>query len=109
MRVFHHRTEFGVIAVAAAGFALVALVTLVPYFSRLNWRWLTTAGALTYPFYLVHDRLGIVAIAVAAHSTSLPPTVILILVPIAMLLLAWLLHACVENPLAPRLKRALLR
>ncbi|SEF88776.1 Peptidoglycan/LPS O-acetylase OafA/YrhL, contains acyltransferase and SGNH-hydrolase domains [Actinacidiphila yanglinensis] len=109
MEVFHHRTSFGVVLVVALGFAAVAAVTLVPSVARLNWRWLTTAGALTYPFYLVHDHLGIVAIAVAVHSTPLPPLAVLLLVPLAMLVLAWLLHRLVEKPLAPRLKRVLLR
>ncbi|MFJ2953261.1 acyltransferase family protein [Streptomyces sp. NPDC087270] len=109
MSVFHHRTEFGVIAVVAFGFAAVAAVTLVPSISRLNWRWLTTAGALTYPFYLVHDHLGTVTVAVLVHSTVLPPAVVLLLAAGMMLVLAWLLHRLVEKPLAPLLKRALLR
>lgn len=49
MDVFHHRSELMVIVVLALGFLAVIAVTLVPPIANLNWRWLTTAGALTYP------------------------------------------------------------
>jgi peptidoglycan/LPS O-acetylase OafA/YrhL len=107
--VFHHRTQAGVIAVVAFGFAAVAVVTLVPRVANVNWRWLTTAGALTYPFYLVHEHLGWVAIDKLHHRTSLPDTAVLLVTIGSMLLLAYLLHRLVERPFAPRLKRALAR
>jgi peptidoglycan/LPS O-acetylase OafA/YrhL len=109
MDVFHHRSELGVIAVVAFGFAAVAAVTLVPWISRVQWGWLTTAGALTYPFYLVHEHLGWVVIDKLTHHTSLSPGVVFAGTALAMLVLAWLLHRLVERPLAPLLKRLLSR
>ena len=38
-----------------------------------NWRWLTVAGALTYPFYLVHEHLGWVVIRVLHRGLGLDP------------------------------------
>ncbi|HEY5833506.1 acyltransferase family protein [Streptomyces sp.] len=109
MHVFHHRSQFGVIAVVALGFLAVAAVTLVPWISRVNWGWLTTAGALTYPFYLVHEHLGWVAIDKLHHRTSLPDAVVFAVTVLVMLVLAWLLNRLVEKPFGPRLKRVLSR
>ncbi len=105
--VFHHRSQLVVIAVVTLAFAAVAAVTLTPL-GRVNWRWLTTAGALTYPFYLVHEHLGWVLIDALRHGARLPAAVVLVTCPAAMLLLAWLLHVAVERPLTPRIRRALL-
>jgi peptidoglycan/LPS O-acetylase OafA/YrhL len=44
--------------VLTAFLALLALAGPGPL-ARLRWRWLVYAGALTYPFYLVHQSLGI--------------------------------------------------
>ncbi len=109
MDVFHHRTQFAVIAIVALGFAAVAAVTLVPWIARVEWRWLTTAGALTYPFYLVHEHLGWVVIGKAREHTDLSAGVIFAGTVLAMLVLAWLMHRLVERPLAPLLKRVLSR
>jgi peptidoglycan/LPS O-acetylase OafA/YrhL len=107
--VFHHRSQFGVIAVVTLGFAAVAAVTMVPWIARLDWRWLTTAGALTYPFYLVHDHLGLVAVDKLSHHTDLAPVAVLCVAAGSMLVLAWLMYLLIERPLAPRLKRLLTR
>jgi peptidoglycan/LPS O-acetylase OafA/YrhL len=105
--VFHHRSQAGVIAVVAFGFAAVAVVTLVPRVARLDWRWLTTVGALTYPFYLVHEHLGWVEIDKLHHRTGLSDPAVFAVTVLTMLLLAYLMTRLVERPLAPRLKRVL--
>ncbi len=104
--VFHHRSPLTVIAVVTLAFAAVALVTLTPL-GRIDWRWLTTAGALTYPFYLVHEHLGWVVIDALRHGARLPAPVVLVCCPALMLALAWVLHLAVERPLTPRIRRAL--
>lgn len=109
MHVFHHRSPTVVIAVVAFGFAAVAAVTLVPWISGVNWRGLTTAGALTYPFYLVHEHLGWVEIDKLHHKTSLPSSAVFLVTVLSMLVLAWLMNRLVEKPLAPKLKRILSR
>lgn len=37
-------------------FALMAAVALG--WLRLDWKWLSVAGALTYPLYLIHQYIG---------------------------------------------------
>jgi peptidoglycan/LPS O-acetylase OafA/YrhL len=84
---------------------VVMAVIAMGWTSRIQWRWLTTAGLLTYPFYLLHEHIGWTLI----HGTRdlAPPWVILVLVLLAMLFAAWLLHKLVEKPVAKWLKRHL--
>ncbi|MCK7623028.1 acyltransferase [Streptomyces sp. RS10V-4] len=103
---FSYRSAAVVIALVTAGFALVAAVALGA-FRRADWRWLTVAGALTYPFYLVHEHLGWVVLGALHRGAGLPAYATLPLTVALMLLLAWLLHRCVERPLTPRLRRAI--
>jgi peptidoglycan/LPS O-acetylase OafA/YrhL len=107
--VFYHRSDLVVIAVVALGFLAVIAVTLVPRIASINWRWLTTAGALTYPFYLVHEHLGWVVISKLSQHTSLAPIAIFGVTVVFMLALAYAMHRVVEKPLAPKLKRILQR
>ncbi|MGX7757983.1 acyltransferase family protein [Streptomyces angustmyceticus] len=103
---FSYRSTAVIIAVVTLGFALVAAVAL----GRLrwaNWRWLTVAGALTYPFYLVHEHLGWVVVRALHHDLGLPSYATLPLTVVLMLLLAWVLHRFVERPLTPVLKRSI--
>jgi len=105
--VFHHRSPSAVVALVTLAFAAVAAVTVTPL-SRIGWRWLTVAGALTYPFYLVHEHLGWVVIDVLRHGARLSAPVVLASGVVAMLFLAWLLHVTVERRCTPRIRRALL-
>ncbi|MEU3753300.1 acyltransferase [Streptomyces olivoreticuli] len=72
---------------------------------RLDLRWLTTAGALTYPLYLIHERLGWLVIR---HTAGLVPRYVLLpALVLAMLQAAWLVHRYVERPLSAALGRGL--
>jgi len=73
--------------------------------SRVQWRWLTVAGALTYPFYLLHQHIGLTIIN--AMQDVRPRLLTLALVILAMLAAAWLLHRLIERPLARVLKQKL--
>ncbi|WP_369358332.1 acyltransferase family protein [Streptomyces sp. cg2] len=103
---FSYRSATVVIAVVTAGFAAVAAVALGA-FRWADWRWLTVAGALTYPFYLVHEHLGWVVIGALHRGAGLPSYATLLLTVGLMLLLAWALHRWVERPLTPRLRGAI--
>ena len=63
---FAHRSPSASSLVVAFGFVAVAAIAL-GWLNWANWRWLTVAGALTYPFYLVHEHLGWVVVR-ALHS-----------------------------------------
>lgn len=103
---FSYRPSLGIVAVVTLGFAAVAAVALNAL-QWADWRWLTTAGALTYPFYLVHEHLGWVVIGALHRGLGLPSWAVLLLTTASMLLLAWLLHRLVERTLGPVLKRSL--
>ncbi len=85
-------------------FAVMAVVA-VGRLSAIRWRWLTVAGALTYPLYLLHQYIGWTLIA--ALRDHLPRYGTLAVVTATMLLAAWLLHRLVERPLAGALRRRL--
>lgn len=70
----------------------------------VRWRWVTYAGALTYPFYLLHDHIGFAVIYWLYQRAHLSAYVVLPLTLGAMLVLAWLVHRFVERPLAAWLK-----
>jgi len=103
---FAHRTSLGIVLVVAFGFVAVAAIA-VGWLRWANWRWLTVAGALTYPFYLVHEHLGWVVIKVLHRDLGLPSAVTFALTLASMLTLAWLLNRFVEDRLTPRLRTAL--
>ncbi|WP_432159620.1 acyltransferase family protein [Streptomyces sp. NRRL F-5630] len=105
---FSYRSTVVIIALVTLGFAAVAAIA-VGWLDRVDWRWLTVAGALTYPFYLVHEHLGWVVVHALHVSLGVPAAVTFPATIGAMLLLAWLLHRCVERPLTPKLRRAVAR
>jgi peptidoglycan/LPS O-acetylase OafA/YrhL len=86
-------------------FALVALVTLTRVASW-NARWMTAAGALTYPLYLIHENLGWAVIT--KTQAYMGPWTAVALATIVALAAAVLLHRFVEQPFGGRLRRATL-
>jgi peptidoglycan/LPS O-acetylase OafA/YrhL len=88
-------------------FYAVMLAVALGAFARIQWRWLTVAGALTYPFYLLHHQIGLTMFrAVQGH---LPNWMIVVAVTTILLGVSWLVHRFVERPLAPIMKRAMRR
>ncbi|RFU23439.1 acyltransferase family protein [Geodermatophilus marinus] len=91
---------------------LMALFFLALVRGRLDWmswRWLTVAGALSYPFYLIHQNVGYTMIGVLAGRHGVSAYVVLPATVLAMLLLSWLLHRLVERPVSAFLQRQLRR
>ncbi|HZB20807.1 MAG TPA: acyltransferase [Blastococcus sp.] len=84
----------------------IGLATLTRL-DRLDWRWLTFLGALTYPLYLVHQVPGWVLIHRVAPV--LPAYVTVGLVLVVVLAAAYLVHRFVERPVGGRLRRAVER
>lgn len=101
-----HRDPYVVVLIVTVAYGAVAAVAL-GWTRWASWPWLVTAGALTYPFYLVHEHLGWFVIRVLRRGLGLPAWPTLILTVLGMLVLAWLIHRFVERPFGPRLKRAL--
>ncbi|MFD4545208.1 acyltransferase family protein [Streptomyces sp. NPDC058466] len=103
---FSYRTSFGIMLVVTLGYAAVAAIAL-GWLNWANWRWLSVAGALTYPFYLIHEHLGWVAIKAYHQTLHIPSYDTFALTVATMLLLAWLLNRYVEGWLTPRLRSVL--
>lgn len=87
-------------------FILMALIAL-HVFDRIDWRWLTTAGTLTYPLYLLHQYIGLTIIKLV-HGYG-PAWLLLIGVVLFLLLVSWLMYRLVERPIARLLRRHLQR
>ncbi|MFE5033736.1 hypothetical protein [Streptomyces sp. NPDC056683] len=74
----------------------------------LRWRWPVTAGALTYPFYLVHQCLGVpLAKGLVRAFPGLGPLPATALSVVCMLGLSLLVHRLVERRLGRRLRQRL--
>jgi peptidoglycan/LPS O-acetylase OafA/YrhL len=83
---------------------IVLLAIALGFTDRIQWRWLGTAGALTYPFYLLHQRIGYSLIRTMHANTGLPAPVLIGGAVLVLLMAAWLVHRWVERPLAPLLR-----
>jgi len=95
--------------VALACTAMIGLILLATRtrLARLRWRWLTVAGAITYPLYLLHEAWGRHLILLLHEHV--PKYVLLVGVSLLMIAVAYLVHRFVERPLGPPLRRALER
>ncbi|MEU3494103.1 acyltransferase [Kitasatospora cineracea] len=94
-----------VVLMTVAYLAMIALAL-----GKLSWlrgRWLTVAGALTYPLYLLHEHIGWTAIRLLRHH--LAPWPLVGALTAGMLLAAWLVHRFVERPLSALLSRGMTR
>jgi peptidoglycan/LPS O-acetylase OafA/YrhL len=90
------------------GFLVLLMLATIGPLSRLQWRWLVTAGALTYPFYLVHQSIGVpLAKELTAHVPGLAPWPTVVLTLAAMLSLARLMNTYVEKPFGTIMRRQL--
>ncbi|MFJ8744139.1 acyltransferase family protein [Embleya sp. NPDC127516] len=93
-----------ILVVLTGIYAAVAIVAL-GWTSRIRWRWLSTAGAMTFPLYLTHFVLGL--IVVHHFRGRLSPPVLIACVTIGAVVLAYLLQRFVERPLGRSLRTAL--
>jgi peptidoglycan/LPS O-acetylase OafA/YrhL len=85
---------------------VVLLLIALGRADRIRWRWLSVAGALTYPLYLLHARIGHTVIRAAYEHTRAPVWTIVAGTTVLVLGLAWLVHRYVERPLGRRLRDA---
>ncbi|MFJ3307540.1 acyltransferase family protein [Streptomyces sp. NPDC086549] len=94
-------------AVLTLCLGLLALTGVGPL-TRLRRRWLVTAGALTYPFYLVHQSIGIpLAKGLIRVFPRLGPLPSMAVSVVCMLGLSLLIHTTVERRLGRLLRHRL--
>jgi peptidoglycan/LPS O-acetylase OafA/YrhL len=94
------------IVIITVAYAIIMAIAL-GWLNRVRWGWLTTAGALTYPLYLLHQRIGYTVIRTVYVAFRPPAWLVLIGTAVLMLALAWAVHRLVEKPLTGYLRRAL--
>ncbi|WP_285474428.1 acyltransferase [Actinoplanes sp. NBRC 101535] len=98
--------DWPAILIITGSYAILLAVAL-GWTDRITWRWLTVAGALTYPFYLLHLNIGQTIIRFAYEHTTLPVRVLVLATIVLMLGVSWLVHRFLERPLAGALKTSL--
>lgn len=103
---FLPREPLVIVAVLTAGISVLALVA-TGRLAWARWRWLTVAGALTYPFYLIHEHLGWAAIYALHQLLGIPAAYTLPLAAGSMLAVAWGIHRAVERPLSRWMRRTM--
>lgn len=86
--------------------AIVALISTTPL-RNCGWKWMSVAGALTYPLYLVHEMWGWWIIRTVHHALGPWPSVAV--AAAFAVILAWLIHKLIERRFASRFKKALVR
>ncbi|MFF4251069.1 acyltransferase family protein [Streptomyces sp. NPDC001663] len=92
-------------AVIFTVFLLVMVAIALGATDRIRWRWLVTAGSLTYPLYLLHYVAGTALIN--RLRDTMDPRLLVAVVIAGFLVLSWLVHRFVEAPVARMLKRGL--
>src|SRR5437868_11676828 len=99
--------EYDTFLLATAIVVIFLIMTLVALRATrfLARPWLVTAGALTYPLYLLHAHIGFILIN--RFGTTIDPHVLLYALIALMCTAAYLVHRYLERPLAPVLKRLL--
>ena len=102
--VVHRPLSATVVTIVLAVSVLLILATAHGRLDWVRWKWVTYAGALTYPFYLLHDYIGFAVIYWLYQRAHLSAYAVLPVTLVAMLVLAWVVHRAVERPLAHRLK-----
>ena len=70
--------------------------------TRIQWKWLSVAGALTYPLYLTHEYWGFWIISSTHQYVGDHLALIIALSGTGMI--SWLIHRWVERPLGPALR-----
>jgi peptidoglycan/LPS O-acetylase OafA/YrhL len=98
--------RWAVIAIITAIFIVMTFVAL-RHSARFGRAWFAIFGALTYPLYLVHDRVGVVLFN--RFGAHLNRWLVLVLVIAVAFAVAYLVYRFVERPFAPVFKRFLTR
>jgi peptidoglycan/LPS O-acetylase OafA/YrhL len=96
-----HAWVVGVILLCGSGVVLAAASGSLDW---VRWGWVSWAGALTYPVYLLHDRMGLGLIHWLYVDNDVSAYAVVPVTLVATLVAAWLVHRFVERPLARWLK-----
>ncbi|MFF9374123.1 acyltransferase family protein [Streptomyces griseoluteus] len=90
------------VLVVTGFFALIAAIAL-GWTSRIQWRWLSVAGTMTFPLYLLHDVIGLTV--VHHFGDRVDPRLLVVLTVAGLVLLSYVVHRAVERPIARYMRR----
>ncbi len=82
--------------------AVTVWIVTSPRLAGINWKWLTTLGALTYPLYLIHQHWGWWFISLVRDQMA--PVLAVSLAIMLSLALAIAIYQFVEKPIGPRMR-----
>ncbi|MFK3985046.1 acyltransferase family protein [Micromonospora sp. NPDC050397] len=102
-RVDGRQTHYAVALALFSAFLLIMVAIALGWFSWLRWRGLVTIGLLTYPVYLLHQRIGQLVIR-EFRDLGMAPWLLLGTIVIGVLLLAAALNVIYERPVARMLR-----
>lgn len=103
-QVEHVSSWWGATVIFTA-FLLFMVAVAHGFTDRIQWKWLTTAGAITYPLYLIHYSAGTTAIRHLRDTMDARLLVVSLLA--GFMVLAYGVHRFVERPVSRRLKKGL--
>lgn len=86
-------------------FLLFMVAVALGYTDRIRWKWLVTAGAITYPLYLVHYVAG--TSLIARLRDTMDARLLTAVIITGFMLLSYLIHRFVERPGSRLLKKGL--
>ncbi|MFE1070617.1 acyltransferase family protein [Streptomyces sp. NPDC058783] len=89
------------VLVVTVFFLLIAAVAL-GWTSRIRWRWLTVAGTLTFPLYLLHDVIGMTI--AYRFGDRVDPWILVGVTVSGLIVLSYFVQRFVERPLARRMR-----
>ena len=81
------------------------VLSVIGPLARLDVSWLSTAGAMTYPLYVLHDEVGYTTIRAFHHGVPRWP--LLIALVVALLTISYAVARWVGKPVGRRLRRFL--
>ncbi|MCW3814987.1 acyltransferase [Micromonospora sp. DR5-3] len=96
-------TEVAIVEAGLVTLFFLIIAGVATHRLAVGWRWLTLAGALTYPLYLLHEYVGWTMIHYV--RAVLPPWAAVLVVLAALLVISWLVYRYVEKPLSGWLRR----
>ncbi len=100
-----YKVEYDSVVIAVVVVVIFLIMTLIALrvLGRLARPWLATAGALTYPLYLLHAHIGVILINRIGDSVN--RYVLMIGLITVMLLAAYAVYRWVEKPVGPLIRR----
>jgi peptidoglycan/LPS O-acetylase OafA/YrhL len=97
--------NYWVSAAIVTGFYVLLTLIALGKLSAVRGRWLVTAGALTYPLYLLHQNVG--ETLIRSLDQYVPSWVLLVVALGVVFGLSYLVQRYAERPLAARIRAAL--